>query len=421
MGIKRVFPSVIRGIIYAPPSKSITQRAVIMAMLAKGESVIKNPSLSDDSIAAIDLVSKLGVKQKIVDETLILESRGYLGSNKKFVLNCKESGLLLRMVSPVLSLSNDKFTLTGEGSLKKRPMGMIEKELSELGAKIKSKGGYPPIEITGPISGGKIEVDGSITSQFISGLLMALPTCIEDSTLIVNNLKSRPYINITLTMLKDAGIIIKEDISSEIFKINGKQQYNPLNLTVEGDWSSASFLLIAGAVAGEVTVKNLKIDSLQADKAILDVLDLTGTEIIISNNDISVKKGKLSPFEFDISESPDLFPPIAALAVFCNGKSTIYGTGRLKYKESNRTEAIKREFGTLGIRVDIFEDKVEIFGDIVKGGRRVSSHNDHRIAMALALTGLSASDSIEIEGWDSVSKSYKKYFDDLSSLGARIK
>ena len=300
---------------------------------------------------------------------------------------------------------------------------MVEKDLNRLGAQCKSRDGFPPLSIHGPIDGKDIIIDGSVSSQFLSGLLIALPLCKSDSILKVKNLKSRPYVALTLKMIKEAGVFIKSDFITDTFMIKGLQKYKPTDITVEGDWSSASFLLTAGAITSDVKVKNLNLNSLQADKAIVDVLELAGAEIEKAEDYVRVKKRVLNSFEFNISESPDLFPPIAALAAFCDGKSTIYGTERLKYKESSRAKVIKKEFNQLGIRVELFDNKVEVFGNMrskIKGCK-VSANNDHRISMALTLIGFGAKKTVEIEGWESITKSYPDFFKDFIEIGGKIK
>jgi len=417
---KKIYKSQIKGIVYAPSSKSVMQRAVALAFLTEGKSIIINPSYSEDGLAAINLVTNLGVKKEILERKLILKSSGRVKNDKTFKLTCGESGLCMRMFAPILSLFRNEFILNGEGSLQKRTVKMIEDDLKKFGADCKTDSGFAPIYIKGVIDGRNITIDGAISSQFLSGLLIALPLCLSNSVLKVVNLKSRPYVNLTLKMIEDAGVIIKSDSKTDTFFIEGKQKYKPIDVEVEGDWSGSSFLLVAGAIAGEIIIKNLKLDSLQADKAILDVLELSGAEIVKSEDYVKVKKNKLMPFEFDISESPDIFPPIAVLAALCKGKSIVYGTERLKYKESSRAEVIKKEFKKLGIRVELFDNKVEIYGGQIMGGK-VSANNDHRISMALSLMGLVSKEAVEIDGWESITKSYPDFFKDLEEVGGKIK
>ncbi len=419
MGIKKVFKSKISGTVYAPSSKSVILRAIALSLLTNGNTVIRNINFSDDVLAAINIVTELGVKTNISKETLVLESKGKIKNSTIYNLNCGESGLCLRMFSPILSLFKNRYILDGTGSLKNRTVEMVEKGLNKLGASCISNSGFLPVEINGQINGADITIDGSISSQFLSGLLIALPLCTQNSNIKVKNLKSRPYIDLTLKMVREAGIIIKES-EKNIFTVKGNQKYNPFDIVAEGDWSGASFMLTAGAISGEIIVKNLQNNSFQADKVILDVLGIAGAEIKKNNDFIVVKKKDLNPFEFDISESPDLFSPIAVLAANCDGKSIINGTNRLKYKESKRGEVIKKEFKLLGIRAEIFKNRIEIYGGNIGGGK-VSANNDHRIAMALAIMGISSIKGVEIDGWESVSKSYKDFFSDLQNIGGNIK
>jgi len=419
LGIKKVFKSKISGTVYAPSSKSVILRAIALSLLTNGNTVIRNINFSDDVLAAINIVTELGVKTNISKETLVLESKGKIKNSTIYNLNCGESGLCLRMFSPILSLFKNRYILDGTGSLKNRTVEMVEKGLNKLGASCISNSGFLPVEINGQINGADITIDGSISSQFLSGLLIALPLCTQNSNIKVKNLKSRPYIDLTLKMVREAGIIIKES-EKNIFTVKGNQKYNPFDIVAEGDWSGASFMLTAGAISGEIIVKNLQNNSFQADKVILDVLGIAGAEIKKNNDFIVVKKKDLNPFEFDISESPDLFSPIAVLAANCDGKSIINGTNRLKYKESKRGEVIKKEFKLLGIRAEIFKNRIEIYGGNIGGGK-VSANNDHRIAMALAIMGISSIKGVEIDGWESVSKSYKDFFSDLQNIGGNIK
>jgi 3-phosphoshikimate 1-carboxyvinyltransferase len=247
---------------------------------------------------------------------------------------------------------------------------------------------------------------------------MALPMAQEDSVIKVNNLKSKPYIDLTIQLLKDFGIIIQNDNYS-IFRIRGKQKYTPHEYTVEGDWSGAAFLLVAGAINGDLTVTGLQQSSNQSDMTILNALKDAGAKYIITDNSITISHSPLKAFNFDATHAPDLFPPLAALASYCEGVTTVKGVSRLKHKESNRAEAIVQEFGKLGIKVETEDDIMRITGGKPTGGK-VESHEDHRIAMAMAVTALKASGRVYIKDSQSVGKSYPGFFDDMRSLGATV-
>jgi 3-phosphoshikimate 1-carboxyvinyltransferase len=249
----------------------------------------------------------------------------------------------------------------------------------------------------------------------MSGLLMALPLCPQDSVLTVSNLKSKPYLRMTLSLLKEFGIIIHHDEELSRFEIPGKQAYHPRTYRVEGDWSGGAFLLVAGAIAGRVKVRGLNDKSLQADRAILEALERAGAKIHTEKDAVTVERSGLKAFEFDATDCPDLFPPLVALACYCKGKSVIRGTERLRHKESDRALALVSEFRKMGARIRVQGGTMEVTGGRLKGGE-VSSRHDHRIAMACAVAGLASEKGVRIRNWSCVGKSYPQFFDDLEAL-----
>ena len=412
---KTVVPSFLKGEVLAPPSKSMTQRAIAAALLSDAESTILNPSGCEDSKAALGIAASLGAEIQTGLKKLKLRGTGKLKEKK---LYCGESGLAIRMFSPIAALWPYTITISGSGSLRKRPMLMIENALRQLGVNCKSEGGYIPITIKGPLKGGKCEVDGSISSQLLTGLLMALPLAAEDSEITVNNLKSKPYIDMTLQVLDKFGINIQNN-NYTLFSIKGNQKYRGVSFEVESDWSGGSFLLVAAAVNGEVTVHGLRPDSRQSDKAILAALDSAGARMSIKENSVKISKSDLRSFKFDATESPDLFPPLAALAAYCNGVSVIKGVSRLLHKESDRANVLKEEFSKMKINIELKGDTMLVTGGEVTGAR-IDPRNDHRIAMAAAVMALRASDRVMIKDSYCVSKSYPEFFHDLRNLGASI-
>jgi 3-phosphoshikimate 1-carboxyvinyltransferase len=410
-----VSPSAIKGSIKAPASKSMTQRAIAAALLAGGESTIVNPSYCDDSLAAMSIAAGLGARVKPGNEEMTITGGEELKEHK---LNCGESGLAIRMFSPIAALYPEEIFITGAGSLKKRPMSMIGDALRQFGVTCTTNDGYLPLTIKGPLSGGECEIDGSISSQLLTGLLMALPVTANGSLIKVNDLKSRPYIDMTLQVLEKFGIKVINNNYSQ-FIIPGNQKYRAGRFVVESDWSGGAFLLVAGAIAGEVIVHGLRNDSRQSDKAILTALDRAGAKMDITEDSITVSRSALKAFEFDSTESPDLFPPLVVLASYCKGVSGIRGVKRLIYKESDRATALVEEFGKLNIKVEVTDDYMIINGGKTSGGR-VSSHDDHRIAMALATAALGASDKVSIKDSHSIGKSYPGFFDDLRHIGAMV-
>ncbi|MGD0755140.1 MAG: 3-phosphoshikimate 1-carboxyvinyltransferase [Bacteroidales bacterium] len=408
-------PSAIKGTINAPASKSMTQRAIAAALLADGQSIIHNPSYCDDSLAAMSIAVGLGARVEPQVNELKINGSAILKEPK---LNCGESGLAIRMFSPIAALYPAEITMVGANSLKKRPMFMIEAALNQLGVKCTSSGGFLPLVIQGPLAGGKCEIDGSVSSQLLTGLLMALPLAARNSEIKVNNLKSKPYIDMTIQILKSFGINV-ENNDYTLFHIQGNQKYIPHNYTVEGDWSGGAFLLVAGAINGELSVKGLRRDSMQSDMSIINALENAGANIITGEDQIEITKSELKAFEFNATESPDLFPPLVALASYCEGISTIKGVSRLIYKESDRAKALKEEFGKMKVKIEINDDVMHVTGGRPQGAR-VESHDDHRIAMALAVASLGATGRVSIRDSQCVAKSYPVFFDDLRHLGAMV-
>lgn len=410
-----IVPSELRGNVQAPPSKSMTQRAIAAALLAEGETIITNPSSCDDSMAAMSIASGLGAVVRKEGNELSIKGSGELRESK---LNCGESGLAIRMFSPIAALYDSEIIMTGTGSLAKRPMSMIEDALRQFDVSCASEGGFLPLTIRGPISGGYCEIDGSVSSQLLTGLLMALPLADKNSEIKVLNLKSKPYIDMTLQVLERFGIRIERSGYSR-FRIEGNQRYHPQKFEVEGDWSGGAFLLVGGAINGEITVDGLRPDSYQSDKAILTVLDNVGARVSIRDNSIGISRSDLKPFLFDATESPDLFPPLVALASYCKGISSIKGVSRLVHKESDRASALAAEFGKMNISIELIDDTMFVTGGKVKGGQ-VDSHGDHRIAMAAAIAALGASGRISIRDSHCVNKSYPDFFEDLRHLGTMV-
>ncbi len=397
----------------APASKSYLQRAIAIAALANGTSVLKNISWCNDSKAAAHIARGLGAVLVEEDNNLHVRSKGLSITSNRFCAG--EAGLSIRMFSPVLALANHEIIFTGEGSLLKRPAGFIADALNQLGAGVTTSNGFLPLTIKGGLKPGIVHVDGSISSQLLTGLLMALPLLKGDSTILVDNLKSKPYIDMTLSIMEHFGVnVINEQY--QVFRIKGNQQYSAKTYNVEGDWSAASFLLIIGAVKGGIEVRNLKGDSKQADRKIIAALKKAGAEVEQTGNSVIVKQKKLDAFGFDATHSPDLFPPLACLASQCAGTSVIKGVSRLVHKESNRAETIKQEFAKMGIAIRLKDDRMYITGSKALPCT-VDSHNDHRIAMAGGVMNLFCdAGTIRVTNPQAINKSYPEFFDVIGDL-----
>ena len=408
----------VNGTITPPSSKSYAQRAIALALLAEGRTTLRNIEFCKDTRSAISCIEALGAKVSYLDESTITIDGGLHPVTDTLMVG--ESGLATRLFTPIASLNSTPICIKGEGTLLHRPMMMMIEPLRRLGVEVRDGGGHLPIEVKGPIHGGNIEVDGSFSSQFITGLLLALPLAKEDTTLHVRSAVSTPYIDMTIDTAKRFGVqIMHHEGDYSEFYIEGGQKYTPADLAIEGDWSGASTMLVAGAISGRVTVKNLSTLSKQADTAICRALERAGAGIIIEGDSITVTKRRLRSFTFDATNSPDLFPALAALAAAAHGQSTIIGTQRLLHKESDRAETIRQEYEKLGIEVDISEENVMK----IRGGEihpaTVFSHNDHRIAMSLAVSALRCKGDVTIENAECVEKSYPTFFEDLESITVR--
>ena len=412
---KSVSAGSIRGTIAPPSSKSYAQRAIALALLAEGRSILRNIEFCKDTRSALKCIEALGAKVEYIDDSTIAIEGGLKPQSN--TLNVGESGLATRLFTPIASLNPTPITIEGEGTLLYRPMTMMIEPLRQLGVQVRDGGGFLPIEVQGPMHGGDITVDGSVSSQFITGLLLALPLAQEDTTLHVTSPVSIPYIDMTIETARLFGVeIMHNEGDYTQFFIEGRQQYTPADISIEGDWSGAATLLVAGAIAGEVTVKNISTLSKQADTAICHALERAGAGLIIEQDSITVSKRKLRGFEFDATNAPDLFPALAALAAAAEGESVIIGTDRLRHKESDRAETICHEYEKLGIEVDISEKNIMR----IRGGEILPattfSHNDHRIAMSIAVSALRCKGEVVIENAECVAKSYPTFFEDLESI-----
>jgi len=334
-------------------------------------------------------------------------------------LDSGEAGLSMRMFSPIAGLADQTMLIDGRGSLLKRPVQMVTDSLNQLGCRCQSQDGYLPMWIKGPIKSGKATIDGSVSSQLLTGILFALPVVKGDSVITVNNLQSKPYIDMTIRILKQFGINISHQ-QYETFHIAGKQKYRPASLEVEGDWSGAAFLLVAGALAGEVTVRGLQSESLQADRQILKALEFAGARLEVGDNFVRAGRDQLKAFDFDATQCPDLFPPLVALAAHCNGVSRISGAGRLIHKESNRAKVLQEEFYKLGISMHVEGGSLYVHGPSLMKTGEIDSNGDHRIAMAAATVAMASRTPVKITGAECVAKSYPGFYRDLKSIGGRI-
>ncbi len=402
------------GTIAIPASKSDGQRALLAAALSKGESKLINLGESKDELAMLSAIKNLGAKVKQIDESTFVV-KGIQNFPNEAELNMGESGLGIRLITSVCAANQGVFMIYGKGSLEKRPLTFFEDTLPLFNACISSNAGLIPLEITGPMRGSTVELDGSQSSQYISGMMMALPLLKEDSRIHVKNLNSLPYLQMTLDTLNKFGIEVSHQ-NYEDFIVRGNQNYIPTTYSIESDWSSASYWLVASALGYNIQLTGLSMTSLQADKNILEAFEAANCLVEFRENKIRINGKNRKPFKFDATHCPDLFPALATFASLCDGKSEIKGVSRLTHKESNRGIVLQEEFANIGVVIILDGDIMHIHGKNSIEGGKVNSHNDHRIAMCFAIAGLFSDDEIEINGAEAVTKSYPTFWVDLEGL-----
>ena len=420
--IAKVYPSGLKGEVLSPRSKSSMQRACAAALLHRGVTEILHPGKSNDDMAARDVITRLGARITDQGNMLMIESEGVHPLSPE--VHCGESGLGIRMFTPIAALSDRPIQVTGSGSLVTRPMDFFDEIFPQLGIRIRSNAGRLPLNIQGPLQPQDITVDGSLSSQFLTGLLMAFSSAgAEDVTITVRGLKSRPYIDLTLAVMRSFGMNVPEVTSDDRFVFGKRTETvtGTIRYAVEGDWSGAAFLIVAGALAGDISITGLQSDSVQGDRAVLDALASAGGTFAFVDGVLEVKRSELSAFEFDATECPDLFPPLAAMAALAKGVTIIKGVSRLAHKESDRGLTLQEEFGKMGVSIHLEGDLMYIQGGGPIHGAQVHSRHDHRIAMALAVAGLRAGSGVtEIEDAEAIRKSYPDFFEDIRLLGAKV-
>jgi 3-phosphoshikimate 1-carboxyvinyltransferase len=414
-------PGYIKGTVKVPASKSMMQRACAAALLHSGKTIIHNPGTSKDDKAALNIIQQLGAEVKDIGNSIEITSQGIQPTIHE--VDCAESGLSARLFIPIAAMAGQEMSITGSGSLLKRPMNVFSELLPQLGVEIVTENNCLPITVKGPLQPKNIKLDGSVSSQFLSGLLFAYSYAAKEAvTIEVSDLKSKPYIDLTLDVLKQFGKAITNNnytsfhIDPTVFSEPGE-----INITIEGDWSSAAGIMVAAALSGHVTLTGLNSDSAQADKAIIKALQAAGAHVHVSPEYVEVKKAfPLYPFEFDATDCPDLFPVLAILASCCNGESSIHGVHRLFYKESNRLVSIGDMLQQFGIFFSVEGDTMVIEGLNQLEYATIDSYNDHRIIMAAVAGSLRATAPVVITDAQVVDKSYPDFFTDLSSLEAAI-
>lgn len=420
----KIYPSKLKGEVKIPPSKSMAHRAIICAALSDGLCIIENIDYSDDIIATIDAMNSLGAK--IVKHKDYIEVIGAYGSDEKpqetRIIDCNESGSTLRFLVPISLLFKGSSKFIGRGNLGKRPLTTYYNIFERQGIEYSYEEGNLNLVINGELNPGTFEVEGNVSSQFITGLLFTLPLLKEDSKIIITTeMESKGYIDLTLRAMNDFGVEIINNNYRE-FIIKGNQKYKARNYRVEGDYSQAAFFLCADSLGNDVLCKDLDLNSLQGDKEVIDILERMN--VIFNANDIGVKgttNGELASTVIDGSQCPDIIPVLTSVAALTKGTTEIINAGRLRIKECDRLAAVTSELNKLGAKIIEKEDGLVVTGvEKLQGGVEVWSHKDHRIAMTLAIASTRCEEPIVIKDYECIAKSYPKFFEDFKALGGNV-
>ncbi|WP_294400906.1 3-phosphoshikimate 1-carboxyvinyltransferase [uncultured Clostridium sp.] len=425
MGDYKVYPNKLKGEVKIPPSKSMAHRAVICAALSNGLCKVTNIDFSDDIIATVEAMKSLGAV--ITKKEDYLEIIGIKSSANKTndsidserTIDCNESGSTLRFLVPIAALFEGVNRFVGRGNLGKRPLDTYYSIFDEQGIKYSYKEGILDLKTEGKLKAGEFKVKGNISSQFITGLLFTLPLLDGDSKIIITTeMESKGYIDLTLSAIKDFGVEIINN-NYEEFIIKGNQTYKGRDYRVEGDYSQAAFFLCGDAVSNEVVVNDLKLDSLQGDKEVIDILERMGVKIKSECNGLIGRADEgLKATVVDGSQCPDIIPVVSLAACLCNGITEVINAGRLRIKECDRLAAVTSELNKLGAKITEKEDGLIIEGvSKLKGGCTVWSHKDHRIAMTLAIASTVCEEPIIIKDYECVSKSYPEFWNDFKNVG----
>lgn len=420
---KTLEPARLSGTIHIPPSKSITQRALAAALLHKGRTIIRRAGHSADELAALEIIRSGGAAVISSGEVLEINSQGLQPVNN--IISCGESGLAARLFVPILALAGEELMIEAEGSLRQRPMQLFEAVLPQLGVSVHSREGHLPLCIKGPLHASDLTVDGSLSSQFITGLLFAFTEAAEEPvTLRVHQPVSLPYLDLTLDMLQKAGKPVSRNDDYTEFRIDPARFHpaDPLSLQVESDWSSAAVWIAAACFAHPITLRGLEPGSLQADRALLYAVQQTGAVATWREEGLCIAApAALLPFHFDATHCPDLFPVLSILAAGCTGHSSIRGLHRLQHKESDRAHSVMTLLQQLGVPCSRQDDVLHITGVPSFRPAEIDSFNDHRIVMAAALAATRCDGPLTILGAEAVGKSYPDFFLHWEQAGSHVK
>lgn len=407
-----VSPSCLCGTVTAPPSKSAAHRALICAALADAVSTVSPLSDSKDMQATIQVLTEMGSQfDRKPDGVTVM---GGQFTQKTAILNCKESGSTFRFLLPVAAALGLEATFCGEGRLPARPIDILASQMKAHGVRFSS--GHMPFTIYGKFTGGKFSLPGDVSSQFVSGLLFALPMLEQDSEIVLTSpLESAGYVDMTLRALGCAGIKIEQ--TSNGYFIKGRQRYRPHTYTVEADYSNAAFWLVAGMLCGDISIFGLDPASAQGDRAVIDILRKMGGALTVEDHTVVCRRSELTGIRIDAAPIPDLVPILAVAAACASGETEIYNAARLRIKESDRLATVSAMLNALGADITEHPDSLIIRGSEKLHGAVVDGANDHRIVMSAAIAALRCDSPVTITGAHAAQKSYPDFFDILTKLG----
>ena len=414
-----VFPGSLAGEVLIPPSKSMSHRAIICAGLSEGVSTVNNIGASKDIEATCEAMRSLGVTlEKRTSSIKIKGNTSLRLKNSK--INCRESGSTLRFIIPIAALTGEIVNFYGEGRLIERTLAPYFKIFEEKEIKYETENGKLPLSINGKLIPGEYRLAGNVSSQFVSGLMFALPLLEGDSRItLTSGLESKPYVHMTMKVLEKFSVQI-ENHDYRNFIIKGKQKYSAADYTVPGDFSQAAFWMAAGALGSDIVCRGLDMDSHQGDKAVMDIIEKMGCKVLSSGDCLRVLPAGTKGTVIDASQCPDLVPILAVLGTLSEGRTEIVNAGRLRLKESDRLKAVSSELGKLGARITEKREGLVIDGIESLRGGKTESWNDHRIAMALAIAAIKCKEPVTIKGASCVDKSYPDFWEHYKALGGRI-
>lgn len=414
-----ITPTKLKGKVQVPPSKSMAHRAIICASLAKGKSRIENIEYSKDIEATIKAMQALGTTIEKHENSLTIDGSTTYSKQDSFI-DCEESGSTLRFMVPISIARENRVHFVGKGNLGKRPLDTFYEIFERQNIGYMYHQDVLDLYIGGLLKPDYFKIPGNISSQFISGLLFALPLLDEDSTIeITSPLESKGYIDLTLQMLQTFGIAIENNNYQE-FVIRGNQRYQAHDYRVEADYSQAAFYLVAGALGNDVTLLDLHLDSLQGDKVTLDILKQMGARIETVADGIRVVADSLHGTIVDASQCPDVIPVVSVACSLASGKSQIINAGRLRIKECDRIEATTSQLQQLGANITELKEGMDIEGVEQFTGGHCKTFDDHRIAMMLAIAATVCMQEVTIDNKECVQKSYPSFWDDYVMLGGKI-